>query len=149
MYEQLLADVSAEQARYGMQIQPPCPEERLARLRRRVRDELGAELPDGYEAFLRTQDGLNYNGLFIYASETAPIVNVRGAAIQGIVDANLGWRDIEQMVAYLVFGDGNMDLYALHLPTGEYHVLDRVPGNLIETHPSFELLMTAALKAHL
>ena len=114
-----------------------------------MRDELGAELPDGYEGFLRTQDGLNYNGLFVYASETTPIVRVSGAAIQGIVEANLGWRDDERMRRYLVFGDANMDLYALHGPTGEYHVLDRVPGNLIETHPSFELLMAAAFKSHL
>lgn len=83
------------------------------------------------------------------ASGTTPIVGVRDAAIQGIVEANLGWRDVESMGVYLVFGDGNMDLYACHLPTGEYHVLDRVPGNLIETHPSFELLMAAAFKSRL
>lgn len=149
MYQQLLAEVRAEQARYGGHRQPPCTEERLARLRRRVREELGAELPDEYVELLREQDGLNYNGLFIYASETTPIVGARDASIQGIVEANLGWRDIESMNVYLVFGDGNMDLYARHLPTGEYHVLDRVPGNLIETHPSFELLMAAAFKSHL
>src|SRR5688572_29761582 len=80
MYRQLLAEVRTEQARYGGHRQPPCTEERLALLRRRVREELGAELPDEYAAFLREQDGLNYNGLFIYASETRPIVGVRDAA---------------------------------------------------------------------
>lgn len=149
MYQQLLDEVRAEQARYGGHIQPPCTEERLAQLRLRVRDELGAELPEEYADLLRMQDGMNYNGLFLYASETTPIVRARGAAIQGIVEANLGWRDDERLNAYLVFGDGNMDLYARHLPTGEYHVLDRVPGNLIETHPSFELLIVAALTSHL
>ena len=149
MYRQLLDELQGEQTRYGGHRQPPCTEERLALLRRRVREELGAELPDEYLAFLREQDGLNYNGLFVYASETTPIVCVRDASIQGIVEANLGWRDVETMRDYLVFGDGNMDLYARHLPTGEYHVLDRVPGNLIETHPSFELMMVAAFKSHL
>jgi hypothetical protein len=149
MYQQLLDEVRAEQARYGGHVQLPCPEERLAVLRRRVREDLGAELPEEYVAFLREQNGLNFNGLFIYASETTSIVGTRDASIQGIVDANLGWRDVESMRVYLVFGDGNMDLYARHLPTGEYHVLDRVPGNLIETHPSFELLMAAAFKSHL
>jgi hypothetical protein len=149
MYQRLLDELEAERARYGGHRQPPCPEDRLTRLRQRVREELGAELPDEYAALLRSQDGVNYNGLFIYASETTRIVQARDASIQGIVEANLGWRDDERLRAYLVFGDGNMDLYARHLPTGAYHVLDRVPGNLIESYPSFEELLAAALRSHL
>jgi len=149
MYQQLLARLRAAQATYGEQSQPPCTDERLAHLRRRVRDELGTDLPDEYAAFLRTQDGLNHNGLFIYASETTPIVGTAGATIQGIVEANQIWRDDERLTRYLIFGDGNLDLYARHLPTGEYHVVDRVPGNLVATYPSFEQLIAAALEAHL
>lgn len=149
MYEQLLTEVGAEQARYGERSQPPCTEERLERLRRRVREELGAELPEGYAAFLRRQDGLNHNGLFIYASETSPVAGGADATIEGLVEANLGWRDDEYFNDHLVFGEGNMDLYVRHLPTGEYQIIDRTPGNVIETHPSFEQLIAAALKAHL
>ena len=76
------------------------------------------------------------------------VVGTAHATIQGIVEANLGWRDLERFLAYLVFGEGNMDLYVCHLPTGEYHVIDRVPGNLIERHASFDQLLAAALKAH-
>jgi hypothetical protein len=148
MYQQLLDELEAVQARYGEQPQPPCPDDRLEQLRQRVREELGAELPDEYIAFLRTRDGLNHNGLFIYASETAPVVGATNATIQGVVQANLGWRDYEPWGAYLVFGEGNMDLYVRHLPTGEYRVIDRVPGNIIETHPSFDRLLAAALRAH-
>jgi hypothetical protein len=149
MDQRLLDELAAARARYGEQRQPPCTDDQLVRLRQRVREELGAELPDEYAAFLRGQDGLNHNGLFIYASETAPVVGARDATIQGIVEANLGWRDVEQMVTYLVFGEGNMDLYVRHLPTGAYQVIDRVPGNLIETHPSFDQLLAAALRSHL
>lgn len=149
MYEQLLTAVGAEQSKYGEQSQPPCAEGRVERLRRRAREELGAELPEEYADFLRAQDGLNHNGLFIYASETSPVVGAGDAVIEGIVDANLGWRDDEHFNDYLVFGEGNMDLYVRHLPTGEYQIIDRTPGNLIETHPSFDQLLAAALKAHL
>jgi hypothetical protein len=149
MYEQLLTEVGAEQARYGGRAQPPCTDERLERLRRHVREELGAELPDEYAAFLRRQDGLNHNGLFIYASETSAVAGAGGAAIEGFVEANLGWRDDEHFKRYLVFGEGNMDLYVRHLPTGDFQVIDRTPGNLIETHPSFDQLIAAALRAHL
>ena len=148
MYQQILAEVAAVQARYGEQRQPPCPDERLADLRRRAHDELGAEIPDEYLAFLRMQDGLNHNGLFIYASETARVVGTAGATIEGFVDANQGWRADEHFTHYLIFGEGNQDLYVRHLPTGAYQVIDRVPGNLVATHPTFEQLLTAALAAH-
>ncbi len=149
MYEQLLTRVGEEQARYGERSQPPCTEERLERLRRRALEELNAEVPEEYAAFLRAQDGLNHNGLFIYASETSPVAGGTDATIEGFVEANLGWRDDEFFNDYLVFGEGNMDLYVRHLPTGEYQVIDRTPGNLIESHPSFDQLIAAALKAHL
>jgi hypothetical protein len=149
MYEQLLTQVGAEQAKYGERSQMPCAEERLERLRRRAREELGAEVPEEYAAFLRTQDGLNHNGLFIYASETSPVNGAADATIEGLVEANLGWRDDEHFNNYLVFGEGNMDLYVRHLPTGVYQTIDRTPGNLIETSPSFEQLLAAALKSHL
>lgn len=149
MDQRLLDELEAARAGYGEQRQTPCTDDQLEQLRQRVREQLGAELPDEYAAFLRTQDGLNHNGLFIYASETAPVVGARDATIQGIVEANLVWRDVEQMVTYLVFGEGNMDLYVRHLPTGAYQVIDRVPGNLVETYGSFEQLLAAALRAHL
>jgi hypothetical protein len=149
MYQQLLDVLNAAQARYGEQRQPPCTDDRLEQLRRRVREELGAELPSEYAAFLRAQDGLNHNGLFIYASETTSVVGATNAIIQGIVEANLGWRDDPHASIYLVFGEGNLDLYVRHVPTGAYHVIDRVPGNLIESYPSFDQLLAAALKAHL
>lgn len=149
MYEQLLTQIGAEQARYGERSQPPATEERLERLRQRAREELGAEVPEEYLDFLRTQDGLNHNGLFIYASEPSPVEGTTDATIDGLVEANLGWRDDDFFKDLLVFGEGNMDLYVRHLPTGEYRVIDRVPGNLIETHPSFKQLIAAALKSHL
>jgi hypothetical protein len=149
MLQQLLREFEAVQARYGEQRQPPCTDDRLEQLRRRMCDDIGAELPDEYAAFLRTQDGLNHNGLCIYASETAPVVGATNATIEGVVEANLAWRDDEHLAAYLVFGEGNMDLYVRHLPTGAYQVIDRVPGYFIEAHASFSQLLAAALRAHL
>lgn len=149
MYEQLLTRLRAEQARYGESSQPPCTEANLERLRQRARAELDAEIPDGYADFLHAQDGLNHNGLFIYASETSPIAGGADATIEGLVEANLSWRDDDFFKDYLILGEGNMDLYVRHLPTGEYQTIDRTPGNLIDTYPSFDQLIAAALNSHL
>jgi hypothetical protein len=149
MYQELLREVAEAQSKYGERQRPPCRPEALERLRERARRELDAELPEGYVAFLREQDGLNWNGLFIYACETTEAGDAGDARIEGFVEANLTWRDDETFRDYLVFGEGNMDLYVRQLPSGDYRTIDRVPGNLIETHPSFDALLAAALKAHL
>jgi len=72
-----------------------------------------------------------------------------GGEVQGLIYANLGWRDDPWMEDHLVFGEGNMDLYVRHLPTGEYRVIDRVPGNTIEVPATLEELLAVALAAHL
>ena len=77
MYQQILAEVAAAQARYGEQRQPPCPDERLADLRRRAHDELGVELPDEYLAFLRMQDGRLQTG--------RPLQTTSGSGVTGML----------------------------------------------------------------
>lgn len=149
MYQELLSEVEAAQAKYGGRMQPPCSGEQLARLRESVRRGLQAELPEAYAALLRRTDGLNWNGLFIYASEETAIVGAPDASIPGFAEMNVLYRDDEWFDDLLVFGEGNMDLYVRRISTGEYQVIDRVPGNVIETLPSFERLLAAAIEAHL
>ncbi len=146
---QELIEVEAAQAKYNLPMQPPCPPGRVEGLRQRVREKLSAELPEEYAAFLLKHDGLNWNGLFVYASEKSPIAGSPGNFIQGFVEINLLYREDKWFEDYLVFGEGNMDLYVRQVSSGEYQVIDRVPGNLIETLPSFNELLAKAIKSHL
>lgn len=147
-FDDLLAPLEAAQAAVREQPQPGCGEARIETLRRRAEAELGHALPEDFCAFLRVRDGLNHNGLVIYSSETSPIVGNPTVSIQGVVEANLAWRDDAYFAYYLILGEGNLDLYVLHRPSGDYHVIDRTPGNLIETHDSFRSLLATALAAH-
>lgn len=146
--EALLAVVREARARYGDVDQAPAADAEIADMIARARAELGAEPPSAYADFLRRMNGLNDNGLFVYGTRTLPIAGDADSTIQGLVEANRDWREGGGLDRALVLGEGNQDLYVLDLDSGEYQVRDRVPGDVIERHASFDALLAAALSAH-
>jgi hypothetical protein len=148
--EALLAEIHAEQAKYDETRQPPATGDDLAKLVKRSREELGVAPPEQYLDFLRGENGMNHNGLFIYGTATLPLVDDPSKSLGGLVETNLLLRDTPELRNYLIFGEGNQDLYGLHLETGEFRVIDRVPvENVEERHASFDALLAAAIRAHL
>ena len=145
MYRDLLRRVEDRARSYGDALQAPCDERRLEKLRGRVGEELGTVLPEDYADFLRLTDGMNWNGLYLYPSETFPIAGHPEYELRGLVEPNLDYREDDWFADLLVFGDDGLDLYARRISTGEYQIYDRVPNNLIETVPSFDALASAAL----
>ena len=142
MYQELLRQVEDQARKYGRALQPPCDERRLVKLRECVRNELRSELPEAYAGFLRSTDGMNWNGLFVYASERSPLAS----HVDGFVGANLDYREDDRFADLLVFGHDSLDVYTRRVSTGEYQVFDGVAHNLIATLPSFDALMSAALR---
>ncbi len=145
----LLPRIGALLTRYGSGLQPPCPPERLVELRARCAAELGAELPEGYAALLARTDGLNWDGAVINASHRAPVVGHPGRRLNDVVEMNLIWRDHPSMAAWFVCGESNLDLYALHLATGRFHVLEQVPTHSFEAYDTFAELFEAAYRDRL
>jgi hypothetical protein len=64
------------------------------------------------------------------------------------VEVNLDMRDGGGLAEHIVLGEGGICLRALHLPSGEFHELDRVSLDVIVVHPSFGALIEAAMDAH-
>lgn len=131
----LLAEIDRELARYGQARAAPASEATISYLLERAGRELGAEVPPEFLALVRDRDGLEWNGLVVHGSDR-------------LVEANLEWRDDDRFDELLVLAEGNLDLYVVHIPTGEHRVMDRVPGNLIARCDSFESLLETALEAH-
>lgn len=150
MYQDLLRDIAEKRARYSQSMQPPCPEEQIDRLQRRVHEELSTPLPSEYIEFLRITNGLDWNGLLIYASETSPIVGYSDRFVPGFLETNLRTREeCEPCSDFLFFGDASIDAYAYKIPEREYQILDRSSLNLTDTFPSFDALISEALRTHL
>jgi len=137
MYAEQLDQVATEQARYGAVPQAPATEVELARLRRRASEELGVELPAEYEEFLKRVNGLDWNGVLLYATETTTIA--------GVVEMNLVLRDDPRFADLLALGSDGLDVYTYRTATGTYEIYDEVPHNLVASGLSFEDLMTRAL----
>jgi hypothetical protein len=132
--------------KYGGSPQPPATAEEVRALRARARKELGVELPDAYCELLGMVDGLDSNGMVIYGCRTACIVGYDDRWIQGIVDANLIWWELEAHKEYLFLGDSGISLYTLQLPDRKYQLQDRPSGSVLEEFASFEELLYRALE---
>ncbi len=136
MYQELVARAAVLiREDYKQEPPPPATEEAL---RRRTRDELNEDVPGGYLDFLRVTDGLMYNGLFLYGTVEE----------NSFVEKNLEWRSYEEHNKYLIFGDGDISLYALNLITGRYELQDRPSGTVMETFDTFDALVAEALRPY-
>lgn len=148
MYQELLKTIGERASSYGESLQPPCSTESLAALHNRVQDELGVQLPEEFAAFLAKVNGLDWNGLVIYASERSPIVGYTDRFIEGIVEGNLSHRDQEPMNDFLVFGDDGDALYTFCISDRSYQVITTIGLTVLETFATFDELLTNAMEAH-
>jgi hypothetical protein len=114
-----------------------------------VENQLNCTLPDGYIEFLSITNGLKWNGLQIFASETMPIVGCADVKILGFVDLNLIYRENEDCLDLLFFGESGIDSYVYCISAKQYQILDRVSLSLTETFDSFEMLIYEAFQCHL
>ena len=145
MYQELLQRLAAEQRQAASAPQPPCNDDELQRLIERVRQTLRIDPPAGYLDFLRLSNGLDWNGVVIYAADTSPIAGHPDRIIPDIVEMNLNYRDDSRFEDLLVIGSNGMDLYACRISQDVYQIYDEVPHELLETFATFDELMTKAL----
>jgi len=148
-YKCLLMEIDRDIRTMGRTLQPGCTSNQIDQLVKRVREMLGTTLPEDYIQFLSYTNGLMYNGLMIYSSQETVLQGRLDVCIWGIVEANLLHRSNPFFNDFLVFGQGNMDYYALYLPDNSYRIIDRVPGNVIDTLRSFEDLLVRAIADNL
>jgi hypothetical protein len=149
MYQALLETVRDRMKSYGEGSQPPCSPSELEKLRNRAVHELGHAVPDVYAAFLALANGLDWNGLVVYASERTPIVGHTDRFIEGYVEANLDYRGFDPLSNYLIFADDGVVFYTYHISLARYEVILRVGLSVLESFGSFDELLVSAFKGHL
>ena len=145
MYQELLKRVGEEQRRFGSGLQPATTGEQIQVLIERSRKELHTEPPSDYLNFLRLTNGLDWNGVVIYASDTVPIVGHQDRTIPDLVEMNLNYREDPRFEDLLVLGSNGMDIYTYRISNGVYEIYDEVPHELVESIPTFDELITNAL----
>ena len=145
MYLKILDELADKMRSDGDAMQPPATEQQLLQVRKKAQEKLGHDLPEGYRRFLAEVNGLNYDGLVIYATEPSPIIGYEHELIEGFVEANVDDREFEPMSRYLAFGQNEFDVFVLDLKTGEYQVINQLRLNVCRVAGSFDQLLEWAI----
>lgn len=141
----LLAAIQAEQLRFNRPPQPPLTSAALQTFSSQVAYTLAYELPQAYRDILAVTDGIDWNGIVLYASETRlGRDGILGS--QGLLDVNVQLR-----LAYtpdkdfIYFAESGMDAYRHNLLTNRFEVADRVATSVFDTFATPEELFHCLL----
>jgi hypothetical protein len=149
MFNKLLDAVIERKRSRGKNLQPPCTAECLNSLGRQAKLQLGYEIPKEYANFLSEMNGLDWNGIVIYACARTPLVGYADRFIDGFIEANLDFREYEPMKDYVVFADDGVALFTWHVSNSKYEVITRVGLSSLESFRSIDELLANALAGHL
>jgi hypothetical protein len=78
-----------------------------------------------YMEMMDRSNGLNFNGLFVYSIDKNDEEN-------SIFENNAIIWENEHQKAYLFFGDDSMSWYCLDIKEGNYCILDKPSGDVVE-----------------
>lgn len=127
----LLAEIKQERQsrRRAVPMQPPASHEQLQKLASRASEELNYRFPATYLEMLSVADGIDSNGILLYASETQLLAGNTARPdyiIEGVVEANLLWRDYESNQKYVFYGEAGDMVYCHNLTTDKFQIMDRI-----------------------
>jgi hypothetical protein len=135
-----LALIQDEQREAGESVRPPATEAAIEALRTYARARLGLALPAGYVAFLQRNDGLDFNGTMLYGATARDTPVLHGFQQANELFRQGGGRD------HMLFGETGDELFAAHLPSSQWQVLDRGSLSPIETYERFDDLLAQVLQ---
>jgi hypothetical protein len=137
--EDLLQRIDAEKRQYNQKIWPPATDEAIERLRAYVSRTLQAELPEDYAAFLRRNDGLDFNGYVIYGA-----TEKKEPFLEGFVEANE--RLADPPPRFVFYGDTGNTLYAQERASGRWVALDVPSLDVVDKFDSFDTMLEHILR---
>lgn len=136
----LLNEIEADLADFGEPVDAPASAEQTAILQADTISQLAYALPAEYLELLATHDGLDCNGVQVYASE--PKTEDNGSdrleyLKRGFIEANLIWREYEPNKQYAFFAESGDKLYCHNLKAGKFEIVDRLTKTPIYEPSSF------------
>lgn len=140
----LLAEAKNFQRPY--ELQPAATLEAVETLKQQAANKLSYSLPTFYLELVQNTDGIARNGIQLYGTHTQRIHGLaRESFIDGLVEANLVWREFEPNKGYVFFAESGSDLYQHNLQTDQFEVADRVGGTVFNAFATAEELFEIVL----
>ncbi|HDR7622785.1 TPA: SMI1/KNR4 family protein [Bacillus mycoides] len=149
MWKNLILEIEKIEKSFNDKLNTPATDTEVHRLRKHVKEKFNVDLPSEYEEFLKTVNGLDFNGLVIYGVDPSLLDTERGELISGLIDTNEIWYENEFQKEYLFLGDSNIAWFCKNLSDGTYLELDKPSGTVMETYSNFNTMIEEALKTTL
>ncbi|MEC3154965.1 YrhA family protein [Bacillus thuringiensis] len=146
MWKNMILEIGDILKSVNYKLNIPATDTEVQRLREHVKEKFNVVLPREYEEFLKTVNGLDFDGLVLYGVDSSLLETKKDEHICGFIDTNEIWYENEFQKEYLFFGDSNIAWFCKSLSDGTYLELDKPSGTVMNTYNDFNTMLEEALK---
>ncbi|MGV3290083.1 YrhA family protein [Bacillus wiedmannii] len=146
MWKNLVLEIKKIEKSFNDKLNTPATDSEVQKLRERMKENFNVDLPSEYEEFLKTVNGLDFNGLVLYGVDSYLLDTERDESICGLIETNAIWYENEFQKEYLFLGDSDIAWFCKKLSEGTYLELDKPSGTVMETYNDFNTMLEEALK---
>ncbi|MEC3464827.1 YrhA family protein [Bacillus thuringiensis] len=146
MWKNLILEIEKIEKSFNDNLNTPATDSEVQKLRERMKESFNVDLPSEYEEFLKTVNGLDFNGLVLYGVDSYLLDTERDESICGLIETNEIWYENEFQKEYLFLGDSNIAWFCKNLSDGTYLELDKPSGTVMNTYNDFNTMLEEALK---
>ncbi|HHT7223260.1 TPA: YrhA family protein [Bacillus cereus] len=146
MWKNLILEIEKIEKSFNDKLNTPVTDSEVKKLRERMKKNFNVDLPSEYEEFLKTVNGLDFNGLVLYGVDSYLLDTERDESICGLIETNEIWYENEFQKEYLFFGDSNIAWFCKNISEGTYLELDKPSGTVMNTYNDFNTMLEEALK---
>ncbi|EJR54229.1 hypothetical protein IIO_05839 [Bacillus cereus VD115] len=107
MWKNLILEIEKIEKSFNDKLNTPATDSEVKKLRERMKKSFNVDLPSEYEEFLKTVNGLDFNGLVLYGVDSYLLDTERDESICGLIETNEIWYENEFQKKYLFLGDSN------------------------------------------
>ena len=149
-WKELLMDIKKIEEKYGSSLRNPVSDNEIKKLLQLVHEKVGnIPLPESYIDFLKSVNGLDFNGLIIYGVDEELLGEQNREDLQGFVETNEIWHENESQKQYVFFGESDIAWFCFDLKQDIYLELYKPSGTLIQSFNSFEFMLCEAIQTTL
>jgi len=149
VWKNMILEIEKIEKSFNGKLNTPATDTEVQRLRERVKENFNVDLPSEYEEFLKTVNGLDFDGLVLYGVDPSLLETEREEQICGLIETNEIWYENEFQKEYLFLGDSNIAWFCKNLSDGTYLELDKPSGTVMETYDDCNTMLEEALKVTL
>ncbi|EJR81982.1 MULTISPECIES: YrhA family protein [Bacillus] len=150
MWREKISHISKIREKRNRKFNLPINEKELSKFRKSVVEKFGEDvLPQQYYEFLKTVNGIEFNGLIIYGIDQSFLDFKPINQVDSFFDANEIWESIKEEDELIFFGDSDIAWYCYNVSKKKFVELDKPSGEHMETFCDFDTMLKSALSAAL